>query len=184
MTLIANFLLDHKLDGKPLYLHGMSSGATFALKLPRELHARQADLEHCKGSATVSAKSERSKSKSKKSRKSKPKKSSSSRSSRRDLLVQRRSLQAEGEEAPSGLGSINCKELPAYQFPAISKMQLLLRQLRGIISSEHGRVVPVWAARWGWAGGRQLTFWRATSGPSRCSLAQERLPACLLPAHP
>lgn len=185
MTLIANFLLDHKLDGKPLYLHGMSSGATFALKLPRELHARQADLERCKGSATVSAKSERSKTKSKKSSSSKSRKSSSSRSSRRDLLVQRRSLQEEGE-APSGLGSINCKELPAYQFPAISKMQLILRQLRGIISSERGRVLPLWAARHVGvrAGGRQLLLRRATRGPRHCSRAQQHLPASLLPAHP
>lgn len=176
MTLIANFLLDHKLDGKPLYLHGMSSGATFALKLPRELHARQADLERCKGSATVSAKSERSKTKSKRSSSSKSKKSSSSRSSRRDLLVQRRSLQEEGE-APSGLGSINCKELPAYQFPAISKMQLILRQLRGIISSERGRVLPLWVARWG-AGWRPTVV--ASEGNERTQPLQPctTAPAC------
>lgn len=130
MTLIANFLLDHKLDNKPLYLHGMSSGATFALKLPRELQARQADLERCakEGGGAVSAKSERSKTK--KAR------------SRRDLLAERRTLAAapsdeeEGGGEAGGLSSINCKELPDYQFPPVAKMQLILRQLRGIISSE------------------------------------------------
>ncbi|KAI7839268.1 hypothetical protein COHA_006966 [Chlorella ohadii] len=129
MTLIANFLLDHKLDNKPLYLHGMSSGATFALKLPRELQARQADLERCakEGGGAVSAKSERSKTK--KAR------------SRRDLLAERRTLAAapsdeeEGGGEAGGLSSINCKELPDYQFPPVAKMQLILRQLRGIIST-------------------------------------------------
>ena len=126
MTLIANFLLDHKLDGKPLYLHGMSSGATFALKLPRELQARQADLERCSKEKAVTAKSQRSKSKKPAAR------------SRRDLLGERRSVQEVGG-GEDGLGSISCKELPAYQFPSPAKMQLILRQLRGIISSEPGR---------------------------------------------
>ncbi|KAL4442061.1 hypothetical protein ABPG77_011322 [Micractinium sp. CCAP 211/92] len=38
MTLMADFVLGHGLDRKPMYLVGSSSGATFALKLPAYLH--------------------------------------------------------------------------------------------------------------------------------------------------
>lgn len=174
MTLIANFLLDHKLDGKPLYLHGMSSGATFALKLPRELQARQADLERCSKEKAVTAKSQRGKSKKPAAR------------SRRDLLGERRSVQEVGG-GEDGLGSISCKELPAYQFPSPAKMKLILRQLRGIISSEPGEA-------WGTCTGTAHSelHRRAESCSSVCSVHPLPIPdplplpsshpPCLLPS--
>lgn len=38
MTLMADFVLGHSLDRKPIFLVGSSSGATFALKVPAYLH--------------------------------------------------------------------------------------------------------------------------------------------------
>lgn len=35
MDIIASFLRDKGLEGKPLYFLGSSSGATFALKMPK-----------------------------------------------------------------------------------------------------------------------------------------------------
>ena len=166
MNLIADFLLTNKLDTKPLYLHGASSGATFALKLPRELQARTADLLRCGDDARLPAQSVHA---------------------LRGLRAARRRLRqdaADGGSSGSGSGNgsglssgISCKLLPNYELPPAWKMQLIARQLRGIISSvcrgagaggcccccTHAGMVVAWLR--GAGGGRSLR-----SGPQSCSL--------------
>ena len=86
-------------------------------------------------------------------------------------------------ERVGGTG-ISCKELPAYQFPPVAKMQLILRQLRGIISSEPWRVVRFVEGMLGrpLAVGRWLR-WRATRAEPAPAASFQRacLRACCLP---